>query len=345
MLAARLADSRAATLSVWLWFAGLAVVTALLVPGFSPYFLFPAMLAALIALAAALLPGAARQWLSDIAFALPTLLALVIWLSLVATGEGLMGLKLHPLFTLPAALAAMTLVPLIHAPAMRRGVWLGLIAASLGGALVATVIAGVQPAFSKTIAQRLSMRYVEDAATKQASWVVDAAAPLPASLRAAAAFSQTPVQALPAPFPLTYSAPAGAARYPAPRAEIVADGAFEGGRRITVALHGSADASSMGVLIPKAAKVRAIDIHGQHLVAPESNDGDTLLACASRDCASEVVSIETATRAGFPLTIVEQRYGLPDFAAPLVAARPRQAVPSQNGDVVFLMSKLDIPAK
>lgn len=345
LVVARMADARAATFATWIWFAILSVASAALVPGSSPYFLFPALAAALVAIAVAFVPGAAKAWLSDVLFAIPILIALAIWLALVAAGEGLLGLRLHPLFTLPAAFAAMTLVPLLHAPAMRRGVWLGLVAVSLGGALVATAIAGLQPAFSRTVAQRLSIRYFEDAATKKASWLLDAGAPLPASLRAAAAFSAAPVAALPAPFQPLYVASAGAARFPSPSAEIVADGAFAGGRRVTVALHGSADASTMGLIIPKAAKLRTIDIRGQHLVAPKTNDGDTLLACLSRDCAGEVVAIETATHASFSLIVVEQRYGLPPFAAKLVAARPPQAVPSQNGDVMLLKTAITVPAK
>ncbi|HWA89953.1 MAG TPA: M20/M25/M40 family metallo-hydrolase [Rhizomicrobium sp.] len=341
LLAARLADGRAATLSVWIWFAALAVATAAFLPGISPYFLFPALAAALIALLLVIVP---KVWLGDILFAIPILIALAIWLSLVAAGEGLMGLKLHPLFTIPAGFAAMTMVPLIHAPAMRRAVWLGLIAVAVGGALVATIIAGFQPAYSKTMAQRLSIRYVEDGG--QAKWALDANAPLPAPLREAAAFSKEPEPILPdTPFALTYNAPAGKAQFAPPTAEIVADGGFAGGRRVTVALHGSPQAADMLIFVPKAAKLKAIDIHGQHIAPPAGYDNDTLISCVSRDCAQEVVSIETATHAGFTLRFGERRPGLPPASAKIVAARPPQAIPSQTGDTTLLASKLDIPAR
>lgn len=341
VLVARLADTRAATLAVWIWFAVLAVVTAALLPGLSPFFLFPVLAAALVALVLVFVPNA---WLSDIGFAVPTLIALAIWLSLVAAGEGLMGLKLHPLFTLPAAFAAMTLVPLIHAPAMRRGVWLCCIAVALGGALIATVIAGFQPAYSKTMAQRLSIRYVESAG--KAQWALDAAAPLPTALREAAGFAKEPAPFLPdTPLAPTYNAPAGQPLFALPTAEIVADAGFAGGRRVTVALHGSSSASGMLILIPKAAKLTAVDIHGQHLAPPADYDGDMFMACASRDCAGEVISIETASHAGFALRFGEQRPGLPPAGAKLVAARPKQAIPSQTGDITLLVSKIDIPAK
>ncbi len=41
LLVSRLGDARRIALSVWLWMAGFAVVTALLLTGLSPYFLFP----------------------------------------------------------------------------------------------------------------------------------------------------------------------------------------------------------------------------------------------------------------------------------------------------------------
>ncbi len=334
LLTARMADARAAALGVWIWFAVLGVLTAAFLPGISPYFLFPAMLAALAALTG-------NRW----AFAVPMLAASVIWIGLVASGEGLMGLKLHPLFTVPAAFAAMTMVPLLDMRSMSRGAWQACLAVAVMGALIATVIAGIQPAFSRTTAQRLSIRYAEGVAA-QPLWALDAGAPLPAPLRAAAKFSAEPKKVIDGPFPSVYVAPAGdKPRYKVPAAEITADGAFGGGRRVTVALHGTAEASLMGIVIPKAAKVRTVDIHGQHLVAPSGFDDDSLIACASRDCANEIVSIETATRAAFTLTIVEQRFGLPDFAAKIVAARPPQAIPSQTGDVTLIVKKLQVPKR
>jgi hypothetical protein len=335
LLVTRLSDTRAATFAVWIWFGVLSVLTAIFLPGISPYFLFPTLLAAL----ASLLPARMAGW----AFVVPMLLALVIWVGLVATGESLMGLKLHPLFTVPAAFAAMTMVPLLDARAMRRGVWLACVVVFAGASLVATAIAGIQPAFSRTTAQRLSIRYVEGIGAPK--WMVDATAPVPKPMRAAAAFSAQPEKVLSGPF-LFYVAPAGNARhFSTPPAEITADGAFDGGRRVTVALHGAPETSAMALVIPKDAKVRGIAIHGQDLKAPPGFDDDVLLVCASRDCTNEVVAIETATRSAFALTILEQRYSLPDFAAPLVAARPPQAIPSQTGDITVLVKTLQIPAR
>ena len=334
LLTARMADARAAALGAWLWFAVLSVLTAAFLPGISPYFLFPAMLAALAALTG-------NRW----AFVVPMLAASVIWIGLVATGEGLMGLKLHPLFTVPAAFAAMTMVSLLDVRSMSRGAWQASIGVTVIGALIATVIAGVQPAFSRTTAQRLSILYVEGAAPKPI-WAVGANAPMPASLRAAASFSREPKVLLPGQGAAYYIAPAGdKALYAIRRAQITGDVTSNGERLVDVALHGTNDASAMVLIIPKAARIRSIDIRGQHLAPPKILEDDIYISCASRDCANETVVIEAATLNAFTLTIVEQRFGLPDFAAKLVAARPPQAIPSQNGDVTVIVKKLQVPKR
>src|SRR5205085_4293139 len=120
--------------------------------------------------------------------------------------------------------------------------------------------------------------------------------------------------------------------YPAPQADVVSDAVVDGARRVTITLHGSPQTATMGIIVPKSAKLRSIDIHGQHLVTPKNSDSDTLLGCASRDCAGETVSFEFGSRSDVSLPIIEQRYGLPTSAAKLVAARPAKAVPSQSGD-------------
>ena len=164
-------------------------------------------------------------------------------------------------------------------------------------------------------------------------------------MREAAPFSKDPVRLLPEPFPANYVAPAGGVQYPAPQADIVSDAVVDGARRVTITFHGSPQTSTMGIIVPKSAKLRSIDIHGQHLVAPKDNDAATLLGCFSRDCAGETVALELGSRSDVSLPIAEQRYGLPAFAAKLVAARPANAIASQSGDVTLLINTLTLKAK
>ena len=345
LLTARMASARLALFSIWLWFGLLSVVMAAFLPGISSYFLFPALLAAVAALAFIAMPSAMEGFAGELAFVPAAVLGLSIWISLVATGETLMGLKLHELFTVPAAFAAMMLMPFVSAQSMPRSTWRDWYGAAIAGSLIAAVIAGFQPAYSRTQAQRLNIRYVEDATTGRARWALDADAPLPPPLRAATDFSKMPQQVLKGPFPSYYTAPAGNAQFPAPQTKIVSDAVVDGERRITMALSGSPQADAMFVVIPKEMKLVSIDIHGEHLVAPKDNDTDTILACVSRDCASEVVTFEFASRAAFKLSFGEQRYGAPASAAKLVAARPKSAIPSQTGDIVVLTNSISLDAK
>ena len=343
LLVARMASARLALLSVWLWFGVLGVVTAAFLPGFSPYFLFPAVLAAVAALAIIAMPSAMEGLAGELAFVPAVVAGLAIWTALAANGETLMGLKLHALFTVPAAFTAMMLVPFANAHGMLRSTWRDWCGAAIAGSLIATVIAGFQPAYSRTQAQRLDIRYVQTGG--DAKWALDADAPLPSSLRAAADFSKTPERVLAGPFPPAYTAPAGKAQFPAPQAKVVSDGIEAGMRRVTVAISGSPQSGATFVLVPKEAKLASIDIRGAHLVAPKDNAGDTLLACVSRDCANAVASFAFASRAALRLTFGEQRYGAPPSAAKLIAARPKNAIPSQTGDVIVLTNSIALEAK
>jgi len=343
LLTARMANARLALLSIWLWFGLFSVATAAFLPGISPYFLFPAVLAALAGLIVIVAPEAAAGIVGAILFIPAAVVGLSIWISLVATGETLMGLKLHELFTVPAAFAAMMLLPFVNATAMPRSTWRDWYGAAIAGSLIATIIAGFQPAYSRTQAQRLSIRYVQSG--DSAKWALDADAPLPPPLRAAADFSKTPQVVLRGPFPSYFTAPAGKAQFPAPQAKIVSDAVVASARRITVALSGSPQADAMFMVIPKEMKLTSVDIHGEHLVAPKDNDTDTILACASRDCANEVIGFEFASRAAFKLSFGEQRYGAPPSAAKLIAARPKSAIPSQTGDIVVLTNSIAVEAK
>ncbi len=104
--AALLSARWAGPIACWLWFAGLAVVTAVWLPGFSPYFLFPALVAAPLLLATV-------RGGRGFAYLLCALAALAVWVPFNAGTEDIGGLALHPLFTLTAAFTLLGLMPLM----------------------------------------------------------------------------------------------------------------------------------------------------------------------------------------------------------------------------------------
>lgn len=343
LLVSHLVSARVAAAAVWLWIAGLGVIAAILVPGFSPYFLIPALVAAIVLLAAPFTPGGWDGPFGKLAMLVASLAALLIWSALGASGETLMGLRLHPLFTVPFALALSTLVPLLAHYAPSRLAWGSLTAILFVAAICAAVAQGFEPAYSRTSAQRLNITYLEG--QSRAYWAVGTSAPMPAAMRAVAPFSKQPERLVPQ-LPAAYIAHAGAPRFALPNATIIARPAVNGRRRITLLFHGSEATDQMYLIVPKAVRLKAIDIEGWHFDVPRewASEDAVALACMSRDCANQSVTLTVASSSSFALGLYEHRFGLPVFANRLVAARPGWAVQSQNGDGVTLVSALRVPA-
>lgn len=343
LLVSRFAAVRAAAVATWLWIAALGLAVAIFLPGFSPYFLVPALAAGLCLLAATRAPESLEGSFGTFALLTAALAALLIWSSIGTTGEAIMGLKLHPMFTVPFAIALSAVVPLLNRFALPRAAWMAAMVFFFVGAVCAALVQGLEPAYSTTAAQRLSIGYVQN--RERAFWTVDAMAPVPPAMRAIAAFSPRPRRLMPA-FSSVYAAPAGNPRYPVPDATIIARPSTNGIRSITLLFHGSDAADQMFLIIPRSARLQAVDLQGLHYAAPASwSHQDTIaFMCMSRDCRNESVTLTLATPKPVTLGLYEQRFGLPGFAHALIAARPSTAVPSQNGDGVTLVAEVHVPA-
>lgn len=340
LLVSRLAPAAVSALTAWLWLSGMGIFVAILLPGFSPYFLLPSLVAALVLGISA---RVASEPFRVSAILLSALVALLVWSSIGATSEMIMGLKLHPLFTVPFALALATIVPFLSRCALPRSIWLAGASALFGLAIIAAAVQGLEPAFSTMAPQRLSITYLQD--RTRAEWTADSSAPLPNAMRAIVPFSEEP-QRTSDIAGLSYVAPAGAARFAVPTATVIARPLTHGLRRVTVNLHGSKGAAQMYVTVPKTADLRSIDVDEWHTDTPTAwaRQDAVAIACMSRDCANRSVTLTLASRSAVNLGIYEHRFGLPDFARSLVAARPATAVPSQNGDGVTLVTNVTVPS-
>jgi hypothetical protein len=315
--AALLAARFASAIACWLWLAALAIACAIWLPGATPYFLFPCLVAAPLLLATV-------RGGREVALFVAALPVLVIWIGFVVIGEALMGLGLHEMFTASTAFALIALLPLL-----RKAQGFGLSTAiSLAAALVLAAVAGFQPAFSDTAPQRLNLRYVERDA--KAWWVADPVQSLPRALRAAAHFSDT-VQSM----PMTgYAAPAGVARYPAPAAQVSRNGH-------DVTLEITAPGDGVGVAVPREAQLKSVTIGGAEAQAEGRVD---TITCATPDCGRIRMTLHVETTAPFEILLRSYRHGLPPWGAGLATARPPEAVPSQTGDMMVLIRKLTVPA-
>jgi hypothetical protein len=306
----------------WLWPSGLGVVTAALLPGISPYFVFPSLVAA------AVLPFAVSR---RALLLLPALASLIVWLGLLVQSEELLGLQAHPLFTVPAAFALMALAPLLgHMPRRR---WIAWVCATGVLALVFAVVAGLLAPYSPRAPQRLNLHYVES--NGRAFWAFDPVRPVPAALKAAAAFAAQPRSFAGAG--RFYAAPAGRARFPAPSATVRRQGG-----EVRLLLHASPAADIVSLTIPRRAGLVSATVAGQTFALKA---GPLRISCATAPCRQAQIVLGVESSAPFSLLLTEERFGLPPGGAKLAAARGPAAVPSQFGDTTLLVTRLDIPGR
>ncbi len=318
----------AGAIACWLWMAGLAVVTAAYAPGLSPYFLFPSLVAGPLLLVTSYGGRGTALMIAALAGLLP-------WIGLTAGLEAVMGLMMHPLFTVTAAFGLVMLLPLL-APA-RGAAWNLSLAVSLIAALGLAVAAGFQPAYSKAAPQRLNLLYLEQ--DEKAWWLADPswekaslAAYLPAGLRAAAPFSAMPMQMAETGF----AAPAGAARFPAPSASVARTGDI-------VTLDIKASGQGIELDVPRAAALESVTIGGVTRPAPPGQG--LFIACWTPDCTQARVTLRLASKAPVSLLLKDIRPGLPQGGARLQAARPAEATTSQSGDRTVLAATISVPGR
>jgi hypothetical protein len=314
LVAARGADA----IACWLWMAGLAIVCAIWAPGAVPYFLFPALVAAVLLLVS-------TRGGRGFALFLAAMAGLVVWLGLNQASEAIMGLRMHPLFMVTAAFGLITLLPLL-AKAQAKNISLTL---SLVLAIGLAVTAGLQPAYSIVAPERLNLRYVESEG--KAWWLADPVARLPDSLRASANFSATPRRLL----EMAYVAPAGPVRYPAPTATVSRDGD-------TVSLDLKAQGDGAMLVVPAEAKLRAVTIGG---ITTRTSGQRISIVCGTPDCGSAHLVLQLGSSRPVDIMLLAYRAGLPPDGAKLLKARPPEAVPSQGGDRTILAAKIAIPAR
>ncbi|MEI9989375.1 MAG: M20/M25/M40 family metallo-hydrolase [Rhizomicrobium sp.] len=337
----RWASVRLTALSVWTWIGALGLLTAVLVPGVSPYFLFPGLIGAAILLVQTRLRGAWSGAAGEIALFIAALPMMAVWLSLASTAETVQGLALHPLFTVPVAFGVLPLVPLLAARPLRRIERNTVVAALAAAALAFAIVAGLSPAYSAYAPQRLNIDFVDDHETGGAFWAADAGAPLPKALRAVAPFGAKPVMATPLAFQKSYVAPAGALRYAEPRVAVTAQ-PVTGGRSLTLTFRGSPQADRMVILVPKEEGLLRAEIDG-HVFLPAArslNPVGTIIACVTADCRDKSVKLVFWRPGPKHLVLGEQHFGLPSDGAKFEAARPAEAVASQSGDTTIVFTRL-----
>ena len=349
LAASRMTTVRGAAASAWLWLAGLGVVTAAFLPGISPYFVFPGVIAAILLLATARTKSGWSGTVGQVAIFVSALASLLIWMPLVVQGETLMGLSLHELFTVPAAFGLVTVVPLLAAQPMTKTGWRVFAGIFALVALCCSVSQGFEAAYSPQSPQRVNILYFEKAGAPPhwiaaTAWKATGTAPIPKPLIDSVGFKFEEDAYGGLGLGSAYVAPAADTPVlPLPTARVTSDVKKDGARVVTLALNGSNDTSAMMLRIPKEALLQTLDLRGQRVVTSKDWSGDTMLECASRDCRDLDVTMTLGSTAPLTFDFAEQRYGLPSFGDRLKAARPKNAMPSQSGDGVILAGAVKVP--
>ncbi|HEV7670027.1 MAG TPA: M28 family peptidase [Thermoanaerobaculia bacterium] len=340
ILAAVARSARAAGIwaGVWLAWAILGIVTALLVPGASYLFLLPALVAGL----AGAFGGERRL---TVAALLPLAVAGILWAPLALlffAGLGTPGLTI---IATVFGLISMPLAPLL-ANARRAGLWIGAIA------LVALVTGFLVPSTTRSSPEapgrRGGITYHLDSDAGAGRWVLAGSfspeRPLPPAVAKAASFEVVH------PYPWSYAdtkayaAPAPPLPLVVPTLEVLSDEPRPDGRHLSLRLVSPRGAPSVTLQVPVSADVRSARMENEEIPQTEGKippRGDWFtFTCLSTP--PEGIELDLVIGASGPVQgyLVDRSPGLPPAARGLVAARPADMVP--DGDAIVVSRKVQI---
>ncbi len=328
-----------------LWCAGtllcalLALVLAVWLPGASYLALLPALAALTAGALLALMPLLRSDDTSKAGFAamLPCVISFVLALPLALPLYSALGAEGLPLLTLLLIYSSFGLTAL--AAAAGKGLQRTLIAFTAAGLIVALIIGTLLPRYSVDAPQRLNLEYQLDASAQRAQWIADPlAGSLPPSLQHAAAFT------LRAQSPAAEGVPAWVSAapllpLPAPRLSILAS--VRSGPQLHYRIHVASVRGAPIIALAFAPEARLTTLELMAGTAPVAATARRLGNGWSRlrlyGVPAEGVEIGfDAAASGFDLQLVDESYGLPPQGQFLQLARPRAAVPSQDGDVTLV---------
>ena len=320
------------------WWGVLATAVSFVQPEASYLLLAPLALSGVLGLLAFLHGGALPKTLALVA---PALGAALLWLPVLRLAYDALGLRAPALLAFFWSLALGTLTPLL--PFITRRARRMAFSATLAVVGVGFALAFSLPAYSRDTPQRLSLALHFDSDTARTRWLVDASSPpVPKSLLAAGGFSNRVID--PAPWlggwlPKALEAPGPNFELPAPSFLLADSSEISGSRRVRGMLRSARGARSLTLFIPRGVNVTSLSLDGESaaLRYGEHWASVTFLGAPSVGLKLELTVVGHAT-----LLLSDHAPGLPALAAPLLAARPETAVPSQLGDVTVASRKIEL---
>jgi hypothetical protein len=333
-------------LGVWTGWSLLGIVLGLTLPGLSYLFLPPALVAGVLGVAVFSTGGSAAGRLA--AAVIPPLVVGLLWFPILGSlylGLGLLGLLATSILL---SFVYSSLIPMAGPAGALGRRWLPLAAAAVG--VIGAVGAMVSPPNSPEVPHDVVMHFHQDANTGTSRWVVFADPPLPPSLRQAAAFA--PKAEVPYPWSpsqaMAFVAPAPKLDVPGPELVVEQDSIVEGKRHVRLRLT-SARGAQVGLFaVPAEARIESIKIDGHAF--PTNRKAGPLNRSQSWKLFSNLTlppggsEVEVVLGSTQPADwyAIDRSYGLPPTAAALLAARPKDAITIQNGDVMLVSRKVKI---
>jgi hypothetical protein len=312
----------------WLLVLLIGAALSLALPGATIFFL----LAPALGLAAVALEDRVRPMALLLAGA-AAILQFVMFAEMLALIE--MLLIDGPLWAVPP-LAALAVLPVLAEldPARLRP------ALGLTG-VAATLLCGAALAVPRASAERplgMSIDYYREANFGTAKWAVTSKqAPLPEGFP-----GRWRKDTLPYNGRTRWIANAPLIATPVATARLVASAPVGNGRRIRIALSpGGGD--SIAIRFPEDAKLLAVGLPGEAVpVPPNGEPKKAALRCTGRSCDGLVIEALLGDPRPVKVELYSTRFALPPQAAPLVAARPRSAIPQYAPDSTITRSHVKL---
>ena len=327
---------------VWLLWAVAGLATAMTLPGVSYLFLVPALAAGICGLVLPL--GGAAAALAGV---VPAVVAGLVWFPILILLYG--GLGTVPGLLLIATLFAVfctTLFPLL-APAGGGWRWgLPVVAGVLAMVMAVGILAS--PVYSADSPRRLNFTYHLDGDSGHGRFLAQTPPPLPPPVRKAADFARRPAPAFPWSGAGSFIAPAPALPLAAPELTVLGETNEGGKRHLHLRLLSRRGAAVVQLFIPQAARPESIRVGADEISPPSAkaalrgHDDFQVVSVASPP--PEGVEISVVLGASGPLdwTVADRTPGLPPLGASLLAARPGDASPIQDGDGTLVTRRVRI---
>jgi hypothetical protein len=319
-------------------------VTGVVEPGLSYLLTDPGAAGALGLLALALLrarrvaDGPAQAALA----ALPGLIvAAVLHLELAYALHVMAGPGTFAAIVVPVAVAASWLGP--FAGASSRGAVLAHAAVVLAAALACLGLAVRAPSFTADEPRHLSLVHRVDVARGEGSWLAERGDrdPLPASLLAAAPFEERVLALAPEGEGARLSAPAPAVPVARPTLGVLADERGPDGRRLRLSVAPGAEAFELSVILSRAPGLARLTVAGRDRpVSASQRQGWEAVTIAGPPAEGLALEVGLADDGQLDVVLIARYAALPEEAAPLLAARPPEAVPVHRGDHSLVVERL-----